>query len=73
MALGCSIMDLGERLKNPELIKKAAAITVQMAEYGWERSTEGFFISMTGRDIRHSSWNGIRNYGGFILRHSSLC
>ena len=62
------IMDLGERLKKPELIRKAAAIAVQMAEYGWDKNMEGYSISLTGMVIRPSSSNGIRNYGGSILK-----
>jgi N-acylglucosamine 2-epimerase len=37
------IMDLGQRLHRPDLIEKAAEITIQMAEYGWDDKYGGIF------------------------------
>ena len=64
------IMDLGERLHRPELIETASGIAVQMV--GINNMVE-FSIFSTGRDIRPNSLNGTRNYGGFMLKHSSQC
>ena len=53
------IMDLGERLKNPELIKKAAAIAVQMAEYGWDKKYGGifYFLDRKGHPTQQLEWD----------------
>jgi N-acylglucosamine 2-epimerase len=37
------IMDLGQRLKRPDLIEKAASIAVKMVEYGWDEQYGGIF------------------------------
>jgi N-acylglucosamine 2-epimerase len=52
-------MDLGERLKNPELIKKAAAIAVQMAEYGWDKKYGGifYFLDRKGYPTQQLEWD----------------
>ena len=53
------IMDLGERLKNPELIKKAAAIAIQMAEYGWDKKYGGifYFLDRKGHPTQQLEWD----------------
>lgn len=53
------IMDLGERLKNPELIKKAAAIAVRMAEYGWDKKYGGifYFLDRKGHPPQQLEWD----------------
>ncbi len=40
------IMDLGVRLKRPELIDKAVKITLTMIEYGWDKKYGGIFYFM---------------------------
>ena len=40
------IMDLGERLNKPELIKKAVETTIKMIEYGWDKQHGGIFYFM---------------------------
>ncbi len=37
------IMDLGERLKNQELIERATRIAIRMIEYGWDKEYGGIF------------------------------
>jgi len=53
------IMDLGERLKKPELIRKAAAIAVQMAEYGWDKKYGGifYFLDRNGHPTQQLEWD----------------
>lgn len=53
------IMDLGERLKNPELIKKATAIAVQMTEYGWDKKYGGifYFLDRKGHPTQQLEWD----------------
>lgn len=53
------IMDLGERLKKPELIRKAAAIAVQMAEYGWDKKYGGifYFLDRNGHPAQQLEWD----------------
>lgn len=53
------IMDLGERLNRPELIKKAAAIAVQMAEYGWDKQYGGifYFLDREGHPVQQLEWD----------------
>jgi len=53
------IMDLGERLKKPELIEKAARIAVQMAEYGWDEKYEGifYFLDRKGHPTQQLEWD----------------
>jgi N-acylglucosamine 2-epimerase len=53
------IMDLGERLKKPELIKKAAAIAVQMTEYGWDKKYGGifYFLDRKGHPTQQLEWD----------------
>ena len=40
------IMDLGERLKRPELIQKATDIALKMLNYGWDKTYGGIFYFM---------------------------
>ena len=40
------LMDLGERLKRPELIEKASHIALRMLEYGWDKQYGGIFYFM---------------------------
>jgi N-acylglucosamine 2-epimerase len=53
------IMDLGERLNNPELIEKAAKIAVQMTEYGWDKKYGGifYFLDMKGYPTQQLEWD----------------
>ena len=59
------IMDLGKRLNRPELIEKAKNITLTMLEYGWDKE----YVMA----ILPNSWNGTKNFGGYILKHLSHC
>ncbi|MDD2248065.1 MAG: AGE family epimerase/isomerase [Proteiniphilum sp.] len=40
------IMDLGERMKRPELIEKAVRTTLKTLEYGWDKEYGGIFYFM---------------------------
>ncbi|MCE5348253.1 MAG: AGE family epimerase/isomerase [Bacteroidales bacterium] len=53
------IMDLGERLHRPELIRKAAEIAVQMAEYGWDKQYGGiyYFLDREGHPVQQLEWD----------------
>jgi N-acylglucosamine 2-epimerase len=53
------IMDLGERLKNPDLIRKAAAIAVQMVDYGWDKKHGGifYFLDRNGHPTQQLEWD----------------
>lgn len=53
------IMDLGERLKNPELINKAARIAVQIAEHGWDNKYGGifYFLERKGYPTQQLEWD----------------
>ncbi len=53
------IMDLGERLGNPELIRKAAGIAVHMAEYGWDEKYGGifYFLDRKGHPVQQLEWD----------------
>jgi N-acylglucosamine 2-epimerase len=53
------IMDLGERLKNPELIRKAATIAVQMVDYGWDKKHGGifYFLDRNGHPTQQLEWD----------------
>jgi N-acylglucosamine 2-epimerase len=53
------IMDLGERLKNPQLIEKAATIAVQMTEYGWDKKYGGifYFLDRNGHPTQQLEWD----------------
>jgi N-acylglucosamine 2-epimerase len=53
------IMDLGERLNRPELIKKAADIAVQTLEYGWDKQYGGifYFLDRNGHPPQQLEWD----------------
>jgi N-acylglucosamine 2-epimerase len=53
------IMDLGVRLKNQELIEKAAKIAVQMVEYGWDKQYGGifYFLDREGLPVQQLEWD----------------
>lgn len=53
------IMDLGERLKNPELIQKAASIAVQITEHGWDKKYGGifYFLDRKGYPPQQLEWD----------------
>ena len=53
------IMDLGERLKRPELIDAAAGIAVQMVEYGWDKQYGGifYFLDRKGHPTQQLEWD----------------
>ena len=40
------IMDMGEKLKRPELIEKAVETTLKTVEYGWDKEYGGIFYFM---------------------------
>lgn len=53
------IMDLGERLNKPELIKKAAQTTLKMIEYGWDKEYGGiyYYMDRLGRPMQQLEWD----------------
>ncbi|MDP4224584.1 MAG: AGE family epimerase/isomerase [Bacteroidota bacterium] len=53
------IMDLGERLKRSDLIKKASEIAVRMAEYGWDSRYGGifYFLDRKGHPPQQLEWD----------------
>jgi len=53
------IMDLGERLNRPDLIKTAAGIAVQMVEYGWDKKYGGifYFLDRKGHPAQQLEWD----------------
>lgn len=53
------IMDLGKRLKRPELINKAVETTLKMVEYGWDKEYGGIFYYMDrlGRPLQQLEWD----------------
>jgi N-acylglucosamine 2-epimerase len=53
------IMDLGERLKRPELIERATRIAVQMVEYGWDKQYGGiyYFLDRDGHPVQQLEWD----------------
>ncbi len=53
------IMDLGVRLKRPELIEKAVSIAVQMVEYGWDYKYGGifYFLDRKGHPTQQLEWD----------------
>jgi len=53
------IMDLGVRLKNQELIEKAAGIAVRMVEYGWDKKYGGifYFLDRDGHPAQQLEWD----------------
>lgn len=59
------VMDLGVRLNRPKLIQQAVEITLKMIDYGWDKEYGGIFYFMDRKGFLRSSWNGIRNSGGY--------
>lgn len=53
------IMDLGVRLKRPDLIEKAVKITLKMVEYGWDKEYGGifYFMDRLGRPPQQLEWD----------------
>jgi N-acylglucosamine 2-epimerase len=53
------IMDLGERLKRPELIEKAVKTTITMIEYGWDKQFGGifYFMDRLGHPTQQLEWD----------------
>ena len=53
------IMDLGERLRKPELIERAAKIAMQMVEYGWDKKYGGifYFLDRKGHPTQQLEWD----------------
>lgn len=53
------IMDLGVRLKRPELIERAAKIAIQMVEYGWDKQYGGifYFLDRKGHPVQQLEWD----------------
>ncbi|MEG1187927.1 MAG: AGE family epimerase/isomerase, partial [Bacteroidales bacterium] len=53
------IMDLGQRLNRPDLIGKAAKITLQILEYGWDKEKGGifYFMDRLGRPTQQLEWD----------------
>ena len=53
------IMDLGKRLKRPDLIEKAADIAVKMIEYGWDERDGGifYFMDRKGHPTQQLEWD----------------
>lgn len=53
------IMDLGERLKRPELIEKAVKTTITMIEYGWDKQFGGifYFMDRLGNPTQQLEWD----------------
>ena len=53
------VMDLGVRLKRPELIKKATEIAIKMVEYGWDEKYGGifYFMDRDGHTVQQLEWD----------------
>ena len=53
------IMDLGERLKRPELIQQATDIALQMLNYGWDEQYGGifYFMDRKGNPPQQLEWD----------------
>ena len=53
------IMDLGERLQRPKLIKKATDIALKMVEYGWDETYGGifYFMDRKGYPTQQLEWD----------------
>lgn len=52
-------MDLGKRIGDPQLIKKATNITIDMLEYGWDKEFGGifYFMDMKGYPPQQLEWD----------------
>lgn len=53
------IMDLGVRLKRPELIDKAIETTLKMVDYGWDKEHGGifYFLDRKGYPTQQLEWD----------------
>nr|WP_314561175.1 AGE family epimerase/isomerase [uncultured Capnocytophaga sp.] len=53
------IMDLGERLKRPDLIEKAVETTLKMIDYGWDKQYRGiyYFMDRKGCPPQQLEWD----------------
>lgn len=53
------IMDLGERLKRPDLIEKAVETTLKMIDYGWDKQYGGiyYFMDRKGCPPQQLEWD----------------
>jgi N-acylglucosamine 2-epimerase len=53
------IMDLGVRLKKPDLIEKAVDIGIKMVEYGWDKKYGGifYFMDRKGHPVQQLEWD----------------
>lgn len=53
------IMDLGERLKRPELISRAVEIALRMIDYGWDKEFGGifYFMDRKGHPQQQLEWD----------------
>lgn len=53
------IMDLGVRLKRPELVTKANEIAIKMVEYGWDKKYDGifYFMDRKGYPVQQLEWD----------------
>jgi len=53
------VMDLGVRLRRPELIKKATEISLKMVEYGWDEKYGGifYFLDRDGHPVQQLEWD----------------
>lgn len=53
------MMDLGVRLKRPELVEKATEIALKMVEYGWDKEYGGifYFLDRKGNPLQQLEWD----------------
>lgn len=53
------VMDLGQRIKKPELIGRANNIALQMLEYGWDKEHGGifYFMDRLGHSTQQLEWD----------------
>lgn len=53
------IMDLGVRLKRPELVEKAKDIALKMVKYGWDEKYDGifYFMDRLGHPQQQLEWD----------------
>lgn len=53
------IMDLGVRLKRPELVEKAKEIALKMVKYGWDKQYGGifYFMDRLGHPTQQLEWD----------------
>lgn len=53
------IMDLAERLGNKDLMQKAADITLQLMEYGWDKTHGGifYFLDIKQKPLQQLEWD----------------